>query len=53
MVKEIEEDGDEKKEKEERERKEEEYSKTMRQALERQADERRWMSRFRLKSRNW
>jgi hypothetical protein len=29
---------------------EEEYSKAMRQALERQADERRWMSRFRLKS---
>ena len=35
-------------EKEERE-KAEEYSKTMRRALERQADERRWMSQFRLK----
>ena len=35
-------------EQEERE-KAEEYSKTMRKALERQADERRWMSQFRLK----
>jgi hypothetical protein len=33
---------------EERERAEE-YSKAMRRALERQADERRWMSQFRLK----
>lgn len=32
---------------------EEEYSKAMRQALERQADERRWMSRFRFKSGRW
>ena len=38
---------------EERERREEEYSKTKRRALERQADERRWMSQFRLKTRNW
>ena len=52
MVRELEEDVDEKREKEEQERREEEYSKTMRQALERQADERRWMSRFRLKMRN-
>lgn len=35
-------------EQEERE-KAEEYSNVMRQALERQADERRWMSQFRLK----
>ena len=52
MVKDFEGDSDQKREREERERKEEEYSKTMRQALERQADERRWMSRFRLKIRN-
>lgn len=32
---------------------EEEYSKAMRHALERQADERRWMSRFRFKSGRW
>lgn len=32
---------------------EEEYSKTMRHALERQADERRWMSRFRFKTGRW
>ncbi|KAJ9616694.1 hypothetical protein H2200_000413 [Cladophialophora chaetospira] len=55
MVQEIEGDIEEKREKAEQERKEEEYSKIMRQALERQADERRWMSRFRLKttSRGW
>jgi hypothetical protein len=53
MVREMEEDAELKRAKEEQERKEEEYSKTMRQALERQADERRWMSRFRLKTRNW
>lgn len=32
---------------------EEEYSKAMRHALERQADERRWMSRFRFKNGRW
>ncbi|OCT50145.1 hypothetical protein CLCR_06821 [Cladophialophora carrionii] len=53
MVNEMEGNSDEKKEKEEQERREEEYSKTMRQALERQADERRWMSQFRLKTRHW
>ena len=56
MVREIE-DGQSSKEKkmerEEQERKEEEYSRKMRLALERQADERRWMSRFRIRSRNW
>jgi len=38
-------------EKNERDR-EEEYSQAMRKALERQADERRWMATFRLRSRN-
>ncbi|KAK6386966.1 uncharacterized protein PV06_07820 [Exophiala oligosperma] len=47
MVKALEE-GEDANEREERERAEE-YSKTMRRALERQADERRWMSQFRLK----
>ncbi|KIW19041.1 hypothetical protein PV08_03331 [Exophiala spinifera] len=47
MVKALEE-GEDPSEREERE-KAEEYSKTMRRALERQADERRWMSQFRLK----
>jgi hypothetical protein len=51
MVLEMEGDLDEKREQEERARQEEEYSKTMRRALERQADERRWMSRFRFKMR--
>lgn len=47
LVKSLEEevDADEERERE----KAEEYSKTMRRALERQADERRWMSQFRLK----
>ncbi|KEF56267.1 uncharacterized protein A1O9_07848 [Exophiala aquamarina CBS 119918] len=52
MVSEIEDDeflGEEQKQKE----REEEYSKAMRRALERQADERIWMSRFRLKSGRW
>ncbi|KIW70435.1 hypothetical protein, variant [Phialophora macrospora] len=53
MVNEMEGNLDEKREKEEQERKEEEYSKTMRRALEQQADERRWMSQFRLKTRSW
>jgi hypothetical protein len=53
MVSELESDGEEKREKEEQERREEEYSTRMRQALERQADERRWMSRFRLRPRHW
>ena len=53
LVNEMKEDVEGKREREERERQEEEYSKTMRRALERQADERRWMSRFRLKTRNW
>ncbi|KIW81420.1 hypothetical protein Z517_04445 [Fonsecaea pedrosoi CBS 271.37] len=53
MVREIEGDVEELREKEERERKQEEYSKIMRHALERQADERRWMSQFRLKRRDY
>ncbi|OQV00852.1 hypothetical protein CLAIMM_06294 [Cladophialophora immunda] len=53
MVRECEGNVEEKREKEERERQEEEYSKTMRRALERQADERRWMSQFRLKRRDY
>ncbi|EXJ53405.1 uncharacterized protein A1O5_13339 [Cladophialophora psammophila CBS 110553] len=53
MVREIEGDVEGKREKEERKRKEEEYSKVMRRALERQADERRWMSQFRLKRRDY
>jgi hypothetical protein len=50
LVKELEEQDDfqNASAREERE-KAEEYSKTMRMALERQADERRWMSQFRLK----
>ncbi|OAP56210.1 hypothetical protein AYL99_09389 [Fonsecaea erecta] len=54
MVREIEggDDVEEKRRQAERE-KEEEYSKTMRRALERQADERRWMSQFRLKRRDY
>ncbi|KIX07949.1 uncharacterized protein Z518_02603 [Rhinocladiella mackenziei CBS 650.93] len=51
LVRELE-GGEKLKEKEERE-KTEEYSKTMRRALERQADERRWMSQFRLKRRDF
>ncbi|KAL2432742.1 hypothetical protein ABEF95_014986 [Exophiala dermatitidis] len=47
LIRELEE-GEDTAEREERERAEI-YSKTMRQALERQADERRWMSQFRLK----
>ncbi|KIY02237.1 uncharacterized protein Z520_02375 [Fonsecaea multimorphosa CBS 102226] len=54
MVREIEAaDTEEKQAKEEQVKKEEEYSKTMRRALERQADERRWMSQFRLKRRDY
>lgn len=51
LVKELEEseDASERKQREHAEA----YSKTMRQALERQADERRWMSRFRLKRRDF
>lgn len=54
MVREIEGGSDEEalREREERQ-KAEEYSKTMRRALERQADERRWMSHFRLKRRDF
>ncbi|EXJ83501.1 hypothetical protein A1O1_07124 [Capronia coronata CBS 617.96] len=51
LVKELEE-GEDVNERKERERAEA-YSKTMRQALERQADERRWMSQFRLKKRDF
>lgn len=49
LVRELEEDGNAREERE----KAEEYSKAMRRALERQADERRWMSHFRLKRRDF
>ena len=48
LVREMEGEGGDGEVARERER-EQEYVKTMRAALERQADERRWMSRFRLK----
>lgn len=51
MVRHLEGDGDAHEERVRQKNEEEQYSKIMRRALERQADERRWMSRFRLKFR--